>query len=473
MSLVIKNATIIDGVADRPMEGKSLWIQGNRIKAIAGEDELSLSPATTTIDARGKYIIPGLIDGNVHFLQDMRLEHLVRHESQYEDVILEAAQIALRSGVTTAFDTWGPRRPLVALRERINAGGVPGTRMFCAGNIVGLDGPISADFIHKAAEIASPAQIERINALWVENVGPALSWMTPCQVAKEIRAYIAKGVDFIKYASSEHRWATTTSFLVFSPAVQAAIVEEVHQTGLTVQAHTTSVESLRVAVEAGCDLIQHPNLTGPVPIPDETLELMAKRSTAAAVFPFTRRRRDWMLRKGDGISGVFSASTVDINIHNLIKAGAKFVMATDGGIWGRDAASDPFWAAAITGEDNLIELGQGHFHWLVAMEEMGLPSLQILRAATYDVAAAYGKGKDLGTIEPGKIADLIILDRNPLQSAENYRSIHKILKDGVDIDRSLLPQSPILTMPAGEPSPEVLAYRAHRRAGDSARPFCC
>ncbi len=71
-----------------------------------------------------------------------------------------------------------------------------------------------------------------------------------------------------------------------------------------------------------------------------------------------------------------------------------------------------------------IELGQGHFHWMKAMEEKGCPPLEILRAATKNIATAYRKDRDLGTLEPGKIADLILLNENPLQSAKNYRSIH-------------------------------------------------
>ncbi len=161
----------------------------------------------------------------------------------------------------------------MAVRDRINAGEVVGSRFFCAGAIIGLDGPFSQDFNSRALQVASAASAERINAMCVENMGPALSWMTPEQVGAEVRAYISRGIDFVKYASSEHRWGDPTTFLVFSPQVQAKIVEEAHRAGMTAQAHTSSVESLRVAVEAGCDLIQHCNITGPV------LNFRPRRST--------------------------------------------------------------------------------------------------------------------------------------------------------------------------------------------------
>src|SRR5262245_18057250 len=120
MSLLITGATIIDAVSDRPLEGHSLWIEGSKIKAIGRPDELA-APGATTIDAAGKYVIPGLLNANVHLLLDMRLENLMRYSGRYEDLIIEAAQVALRNGLTTVFDTIGLRKALIAVRDRINA----------------------------------------------------------------------------------------------------------------------------------------------------------------------------------------------------------------------------------------------------------------------------------------------------------------------------------------------------------------
>lgn len=449
MSLLISGATIIDGVANDPIEGQSIWIEKRRIKAIGRRPELTVPPSVEVVDARGKHVIPGLMDANVHLLGDVRLENLVRHEGRYEELIVEAAQVAHRNGLTTVFDTWGPRKPLMAVRDRIDAGAIPGSRIFCAGNIVGLDGPFSSDFFHKAPEVASGALVQRVNSLWAENVGPGLTWMTPDQVAQEVRAYIGKGIDFLKYASSEHRGAEPCAFLAFSPQSQIAMVEEAHRAGITAQAHASSVEGLRVAIEAGCDLIQHCNITGPVPIPGTTLELLVERTTGAVVFPFTQRRLDLIMEGGAPFLRRYF-STVDTNCRNLIQSGATLLLATDAGILAADAASDPIlkdaWIGA--GEDNLAELGQGHFHWLKAMEEKGFPPMEGLRAATKNIAVAYGKEKDLGTLEPDKIADILILDKDPLQSADNYRRIHMVIKDGAVVDREALPVNPILTTSA-------------------------
>jgi imidazolonepropionase-like amidohydrolase len=473
MSLVIVGASVIDGVAQNPLVGQSIWIERGRIRAIDKHDALGSLSGAQVIDAHGKYVIPGLMDANVHLLVDTRLENLARHEGRYDELIAEAAQVALKNGVTTVFDSWGPRKPLMSVRDRINAGELPGSRIFCAGNIIGLDGPFSEDFWPNALEVASGAFIQRTNALWAENVGPILTWMAPEQVAQEVRAYIGRGVDFIKYASSEHRLDATT-FLQFSPRVQAVMVEEAHRAGITAQAHTMSVEALRTAIEAGCDLIQHGNITGPFPIPETTLELFVKRNTACAVLAWTKRQVEWMMKVASPSVRALM-STLSTNDMNLIRSGATLLLSTDGGVMAPEVNSDPIARKVALGLDadgeNLMKLGDGHFLWFKAMEEKGMAPMEMVKAATRNIAVAYKKDSELGTLEQGKIADMLILDSDPLAAAENYRSIHMILKNGLIVNRESLPLNPILTRAAAFPSEEELAYTRYANSGRL--PLCC
>lgn len=458
-SLLITGATIISGATDRPIEGQSILIEGNRIKAIARRDELTAPAGANVIDARGKFAIPGLMNANVHLLCDIRLENLARYWGRYDELITEAAQVALKGGVTTVFDTWGPRRFLMTVRDRIDAGSSPGSRIFCAGNIIGFDGPFSQDYFAKALEVASSTLANRINAIWVENTGRHLMWLTPDEVAKQIRIYIAKGINFLKYGSNDHN---PGSYLVFSPAVQAAIVGEAHRAGITAQAHTTTVEGLRIAIEAECDLIQHANITGSVSIPETTLELMAKRGTGAVVFPWTERGLKWIMENTSKWEQTLWAAS-DINTRNLVRAGVPLLMANDGVVYAPEAFTDPTFDfskswSGVPGDDGLIPLGTGHFAWFKAMEEKGLPPMEMLRAATRNIATAYGKGKELGTLEPGKLADVLILNKNPLVAADNYRSIDLIIKNGGIVDREALPLKPLLTQPMEAPVEEEAAY---------------
>lgn len=469
--VVIRGATIIDGIASQPIVGRAIRIENGRIQEISPDAGRNAPASATVVDASGKYVIPGLLDANVHLLLDIRMETLVRYEGRYPELILEAAQLSLKNGVTTVFDTWGPRQALQDVRDAIDRGAATGSRIFCAGNIIGLDGPFSVDFNARALEAASEALARRINSLWVENVGPDLSWMTPDQVAEEVRAYATKGIDFIKFAASEHRGSEPSAFLLFSPLVQARIVAEAHAAGLTAQAHTSSVEALRVAIEAGCDLIQHVNVTGPVPIPQSTFELLAHRGIGAVVLPFTQRRLDAVLKRVEpAVRRYFS--TVDENCRNLVRSGATLLLSTDAGVHPHEAFADPVfknsWMAS--GEDNLAELGEGHFNWFKAMEEKGLPAMEALKAATRNIAVAYGKEHDLGTLAPGKVADLLILGRNPLEAAEHYRSIEHVMKDGAFVARDTLPEKPVLTLPSAAPcEPD----RGYGRFATSRYPACC
>lgn len=461
MTMLITGATIIDGVADKPIEGSAILVEAGRIRAIGRREDMDVPAGVETLDMTGKYVIPGLMNANVHLLVNVTLETLLRFDGRYEELITEAAQVALKAGLTTVFDTWGPRRALMTVRDRIESGETVGSRIRCAGNIIGFDGPFSGDFFGKAAEVASSWFVDRVDATWVENSGRHLMWMTPDQVGEEVGRYIEGGIDFVKYGASEHGAMAAGAFLQFSERAQRAIVEAGHAAGRTVQSHSTTVESLRMSIEAGCDLVTHCNMTGPVPIPGETLDLFARTQCGAVVFPVTEA----------GLAHVKGAvsdlewtmwGAADINARNLIGSGAPILMANDGGIFAPELLREPWLAATWNGmpeQEALGRLATGHFAWLRAMEEKGMAAMDLLHAATRNIARAYKVDADLGTLEAGKIADMLVLDKDPLAGADHYRSIHAVIKDGVPVDLAALPEKPLLTADLPPPLEEEANYR--------------
>jgi imidazolonepropionase-like amidohydrolase len=441
--VAIAGATVIDGTGDPPMRNALVMVADERILSVTPDcaDPVGVIPeGARLIPAAGRYVIPGLMDANVHLFAGTVPDLLLDYEGRYGDLVQEAAHITLAAGVTTVFDTWGPLAPLACVRDRINRGEVAGSRIFFAGNIIGLGGPLSDDF-YSVTDLFGPETVGRINRQWEMGVGPELLWLTPAGVRRRVREYVKHaGIDFVKYAASGHK---QMQFITFSAQVQRAIVEEGHLAGMTVQAHTTSVESLRMAIEAGVDLLQHGDVTGPQPMPEETLTMIVERRLPVAALACTDRYMSWVGKHGGGVfRDIVHNRHKNENERRLIRANARLLLTTDGFANGPRKLNHPLVAPIWKGSvDFPLQLGESHFLWLEAVVERGMAPMEALLSATRYVAEAYGKGGELGTLEPGKRADLLILDADPLADVRNYRRITEVMKDGALVDRQRTPAS--------------------------------
>lgn len=436
----IVGATVIDGTGAEPRPDCTVLVGSGRIEAVGTAELRAEMPI---VQAHGKFVIPGIMDANTHMIA-LTPDRLVTEEGRYEEAALESAAIALRSGVTTVFDTWGPLEPLVKARDLINAGGAVGSRLFVAGNIIGFSGPLSADFfsgpLAPYADIGvEPETVRRINDYFEVGVGPELLWLSAEDLRERVRAYIdSSQIDFVKYASSGHQ---IMEHIMFSERAQRAIVEEAHSAGLRVQAHTSTPESLRMEIDAGCDLLQHPDASGKHQIPDDTLSLIVERQIPCAAMVQTDAFLRYNTEKGlEPLTWLNDIK--DINDRRLIEHGAKLLLTTDAYLTRPEHAQGPLAPMVANAVDLLTELGNGHFLWLEAVIERGMKPMDALLSATRNTAEAYGHLDELGTVEAGKRADLVILDADPLADPRNYRRISDVYKDGVRIDRSALPESP-------------------------------
>ncbi|MGH8546390.1 MAG: amidohydrolase family protein, partial [Gammaproteobacteria bacterium] len=255
----IVGATLIDGTGGPPVTDSALVIRGTRVVAVGPRSQVTIPNNARVVEATGKFITPGLIDSNVHLVLPISVEFFLKYEDDFEAIAIQSAQIALKYGVTTVRDSWGPLEPLLRVRASLNSGEVVGSRLLVAGNIVGLGGPFSEYFIPREQYQYIPLHIRsRINAMYEENVGPGLNAMRPEEVRQEIRQYLARGVNFVKVAVSAHRvsWESPGEPLMFSPEVLRVMAEEAHAAGKVIESHTSTPESLRLAVEAGFDLLQ-------------------------------------------------------------------------------------------------------------------------------------------------------------------------------------------------------------------------
>ncbi len=144
--VAITGGTIIDGNGGAPVSDGVVVVSGNRITAAGPRSSVSVPAGATAIDARGKFIVPGLIDTNVHLSLyggiGERYETIAKYHPRQREIVLEAAQLQLKHGVTTVRDSYGLLVPLVAVRDQIASGAAIGPRILAAGNIVGWGGPV-------------------------------------------------------------------------------------------------------------------------------------------------------------------------------------------------------------------------------------------------------------------------------------------------------------------------------------------
>jgi imidazolonepropionase-like amidohydrolase len=248
------------------------------------------------------------------------------------------------------------------------------------------------------------------------------------------------------------------SLIGFSPRQQAVIVAETHKRGKPVQTHATSAEGLRLAVEAGIDLIQHPEMMSR-DLPDDLIHLIVSKGVfcgmRANLITGDARRRH-LAERGDAearIAKLPAATTTaeqwrrldmlqetqDIqyrNAHRLIAAGCKVTPATDSYL-----GDAPEFRRTVKTEE--LEPGSGTIRAIEGFVELGMTPMQAIVAATANGAGATLRSRDLGTIEKGKLADIVLLQADPLADIRNIENIVAVIAQGRIVNLSALPEHPI------------------------------
>ncbi|MEE4278346.1 MAG: amidohydrolase family protein [Halieaceae bacterium] len=464
-ALLINNVTVIDGTGAAPRRAVSVLIEDGLIRAIGNNPQ---PPADTkVIEGDGKYLLPGFIDSNVHatvYGNASRRETVVKYGDHNDRLALEFAQRQLKYGVTTLRDSYGALEPLIATRDRINAGEAIGARLLAAGNIVGWGGPFSLTF-----SLMPEAELTQFQARWndhiAQGVGEELMDMSPEEVRGALERYIDKGPDFIKYGGTSHFFQP--SLITFSPRVQKVIVDVAHEHGLIAETHATSPESLRLALEAGIDLIQHPEILTRA-YDDELLDLIIEGDVICALRSNTLTGQPWrehLLQRKRAVAELRDAPPARTsaerrareqslgegyalqrhNAETLIERGCRITIATDN----YQGRAPEF---RKTPKAEVQEAGIGSILAIEGLVELGMSEMEAIVAATRNGAIAAGMLDRIGTVEVGKEADLLLLDADPLGDIRNIRRLHTVIARGQRIDPRTLPE-------------EILFYTGPRPAG--------
>lgn len=466
----ITGGTLIDGNGGAPISDAVVVISGAEIAAAGPRATTAVPAGATIIDARGKYVMPGLVDTNVHLSlyggTGERYETLAKYHPRQQEIVLEAAQLQLKHGVTTVRDSYGLLAPLVAVRSQVASGAAIGPRILAAGNIIGWGGPYSISFSLIREQGLTVFQ-EQVNDEVSQGVGEDLVDLDPEELRAAIRAYLDKGPDFIKFGGTAH--FSRPSFIGFSPEAQRVMVEEAHRRGKIAETHSTTADGLRLSIDAGIDLIQHPELLGLRELPDALVraivakrvicsmlsntisgeawkkamkdrdEALAKRADADKVQQGTARPRTGAERRQRAADEGVELQMRRRNAQRLIAAGAVVTIGTDN-YW----AAAPEFTRGGTKPDTQNH-GIGSVIAIEGLVELGMTPGQAIVAGTRNGAIAAGGLVQFGTLEAGKRADLLVLDANPLAQISNLRKLAIVMRDGHVVDRERLPLQRVLS----------------------------
>ena len=430
--LVLTGGRIIDGNGGPPLEDAAIVIRDSKITSI-GPD--FVVPANARIlDLGGRTLLPGLIDAHIHVggsgggSVDPR---------EFTPTAVENSLLSyLKFGVTSVYDM-AAHPSLNAMKKALDTGELTGPRLY--GNGFGITAPGS----HPIRLITELGLLDYL--------GPFYFQVDSVADAKEaVRRISAEQVDGIKLFHSRVEAGTTrfdADMDKLKPDILHTLIEEAHARNLKVYAHTSFPSEAREFIEAGGDVLVHSIHMAETGARD-VFELMVERDVAyiptLAVFEggYTTRPGsvvsphlhdkvwDVLLASITAPGSVVLASrevpglpndrerSLEVSVANLkraLQAGVRIAMGSDAGN-----------AGMLHGATVLRELQ--------LMNEAGMTPMQVLVAATRNGAEVIGRGEDLGTLEAGKLADIIVVNGDPLQDLSALGNVELVVKNGKIID---------------------------------------
>ena len=410
--ILIKDGTLIDGTGREPAAGTAVLIENGVISATgtAAIRDAAHGPAVRTIDAGGQYVLPGLIDGHVHLSMVQGTPAGIRFPTSAEHCTLRAAQhlpTILRAGFTSVLVPGGKWFVDVTLREAVNTGMLEGPRIFAAGRALTPRGGI----------------FSRHQPPWDQKLPDDMVGVlcnTLDDYITETRRQCAAGVNLIKIADSV--WGDTQTV---SRAEIAAVVDEAHRRGAKVTIHSRGSGTTRDAALAGVDWIFHADFaTG------DDLDAVAK--AGIPIMPTFAQGEIWALHGNDVPQETKDRLKwqLDVNVASMQAAkarGIKLLIGTD------------------SGNAPVMTIGKWHgYEAAFFVEHLGYSPLEVITIQTRDNATVMGLAGKLGTIEPGMIADVIVLDADPtkhIQILGDPAHVKTVIKDGREIDLGSQPET--------------------------------
>ncbi len=414
-TLALVGGRILDGYGGPPIENGAILVAGDRIIAMGPAASLTVPQNVQVISTEGMTVLPGLFDMHVH-LQILGHADYRRWNDLYgkrlaTDVMPIAAHQLLSAGITSARDLGAPLNEILEVKRRINAGDIPGPRLF-----------VSGPFIQRA-----PYEDYEKDLRWGVN--------GPDDARQKVQRLIDAGVDVIKMIDQDQ----------LTDDEVRAIVETAHRGGKPVVAHAHRVGEIRMGLKWGVDCFEHTGLSTAPGYPEDILQALRERNAAlfwtptieplyvmqytGEVFPerlddakwrqyMPQEMADEIRRSLDHIPALpyyaqfpSRIPTLPHKFQQLRETGVTMLIGTDAGI-PANFHNDATWREMVK--------------WV----ELGVPAMQVIQSATLWPARFLKVDQDLGTLAPGRLADIVAVRGDPLTDMRVMSSIDIVIKGG-------------------------------------------
>lgn len=418
-TLLIENVTLIDGTGRPPVEAASVLVEGERISRIS-RGSIDASGEAKRIDGSGKYLIPGLMDLHIHLQGSVEVTPEGLMDVSFDRSRgVRALHSYLYSGVTSIYDAGNVPDYILALRDEERSGELVSPRVFATGGIVTYPGS------HGSTGFSTSVDS------WPEAI-PALD------------EHIGRNPDILKLTLEERGWGARPMIPILPVDLMQKIIGYYNDRGIRTTVHTSSEFRARQAIFAGVDTLAHPIIQGPVTesftklmgakkIPMVTTLTIGENYSRLAEHPEyldeplyqatltadeieelkTTKRKEYQERKWTWWMKIMTTIAQE-NLRKIHDAGGVLVAGTD------------------------QTTGPALHREMELMADAGIPPGDIIRIATLNGAVFLGMENDLGSIEEGKIADMVMLAADPTVDINNARQIVEVIKGGQVVDRSAL-----------------------------------
>lgn len=404
-TVYIRAGRLFDATSDNIRENMVIVIVGDRIQSVGQASTVTIPSGANVIDLSHATVLPGLIDCHTHLgARADRYDEIYNFKDTPFDSAFAGvvnARKTLEAGFTSVRDVGSLPFLAVDLRNSINEGFIPGPRIVASGpaiSITGGHGDLN-NFSPQTRVMMFPEERDFQIADGVD------------QIRHVVRAQVKYGVDVIKILATGGVLSKGDSpgAPQFTFEELKAAAEEAHMAGRKIAAHAHGTQGIKNAILAGIDSIEHASL-----IDDEGIRLAKEHGTYLVMDIYND---DYIL--GKAIEFGLPQENVDKekmvgrlqreNFERAVKAGAKMAFGTDAGVYPHGDNAKQFFY----------------------MVKYGMTPAQAIRAATSSAADLIGRAKDVGTLEPGKFADVIAVTADPLQNVRALENVGFVMKGGV------------------------------------------